>query len=68
MDKDAIAIEYVKMYFASHHEELPKDWMKALEKMQEFHKKYKNKIIDDFKTKSDKYVDKFMDDKKDRYY
>ena len=68
MDKDAIAIEYVKMYFASHPEELPKDSMKALEVMQEFHKKYKNKIIDDFKTKSDKYVDKFMDDKKDRYY
>ena len=68
MDKDAIAIEYVKMYFACHPEELPKDSMKALEVMQEFHKKYKNKIIDDFKTKSDKYVDKFMDDKKDRYY
>jgi hypothetical protein len=68
MDKDAIAIEYVKIYFACHPEELPNDQMKALEKMREFHKKYKNKIIEDFKSKSDKYVDKFMDDKKDRYY
>lgn len=68
MDKDLISIEYVKIYFSCHPDELPKDSMKALEKIQGIHKKYKNKIIDDFKTKSDKYVDKFMDDKKDKYY
>ena len=44
MDKDDIDIEYVKIYFAAHPEELPNDQMKALEKMQDFHKKYKNKI------------------------
>jgi len=68
MDKELIAIEYVKIYFNSHPEELPLDSMKALDKIQDIHKKFKEKIIGDLKSKSDKFVDKFLDDKKDRYY
>ncbi len=68
MDKDQIVVNYLQIYFNCYPEELPKDPDKALVKMQELHKKYKDIIIDGLKTKSDKFVDKFMDDKKDVYY
>jgi hypothetical protein len=68
MDKDIMVSEYLKIYFNCHPGELPKDPEKAFELMSQLHKKYKNRFIDDFKSKSGKFVDKFMDDKKDRYY
>jgi len=68
MDKDLQVVEYLKIYFQAHPEELPKDPEKALALINNLHKKYKNKFIADFKEKSGKFVDKFMDDKKDRYY
>ncbi len=68
MDKDSLVIEYIKIYFNCYPDELPKDPEKAMQKIQEFHKKYKNKLIDEFKTKSGKFVDKFMDEGKDVYY
>jgi len=68
MDKDLMVIEYLKVYFGAHPDELPKDPQKAFELMNKLHKKYKTIFIDDFKTKSGKFVDKFMDDKKDTYY
>lgn len=68
MDKDILAAEYLKIYYNCHPGELPKDPDKALQKLQEMHKKYKTKIIAEFKNKSDKFVDKFLDDKKDVYY
>jgi hypothetical protein len=70
MDKDQIVSEYVKIYFTCHPGELPKDPDKAFELMGKLHKKYKNRFIDDFKAKSGKFVDKFIedDDEKGRYY
>jgi hypothetical protein len=64
MDKDQIIAQYLKIYFTCHPGELPKDPAKAFELMSKLHKKYKNTFIDDFKSKSGKFVDKFMDDDK----
>jgi len=68
LDKDLMVSEYLKIYFSCHPEELPKDPQKAFELMSQLHKKYKNIFIDDMKTKSGKFVEKFMDDDKDTYY
>jgi hypothetical protein len=68
MDKDIMVTEYLKIYFTCHPDELPKDPQKAFDLMGKLHKKYKNIFIDDFKTKSTKFVDKFLDDKKGTYY
>lgn len=62
MDKDILISEYLKIYFTCHPEELPKDPEKAFELMGQLHKKYKSRFIDDFKAKSGKFVDKFIDD------
>ena len=67
MDKDMLVSEYLKIYFTCHPGELPKDPEKAFDLMSKLHKKYKNIFIDDFKSKSEKYVDKFLDEKKDTY-
>ena len=68
MDKDMVVVEFLKIYFNCHPEELPKDPQKAFEMMTNLHKKYKGIFIDDFKSRSGKFVDKFMDDKKDNYF
>jgi hypothetical protein len=69
MDKDMMVSEYIRIYFSCHPEELPKDPEKAFQLMSQLHKKYKNIFIDDFKAKSSKFVDKFLDkDEKERYY
>jgi len=62
MDHDQVVSEYVKIYFTCHPGELPKDPDKAFELMARLHKKYKNRFLDDFKSKSGKFVDKFIDD------
>jgi len=67
LDKDLMVSEYLKIYFTCHPDELPKDPQKAFELMSTLHKKYKNIFIDDMKTKSGKFVDKFMDEDKDTY-
>jgi hypothetical protein len=69
MDKDIMVSEYIRIYFSCHPQELPKDPEKAFQLMSQLHKKYKNIFMDDFKAKSSKFVDKFMDkDEKERYY
>jgi len=68
MDKDLIAVEYLKIYFNSHPDKVPEDSDKALELFRTLHKKYKNKFITDFKQKSEKYVDRFFDEKDQKYY
>ncbi|MBD3225129.1 MAG: hypothetical protein GF313_10400 [Caldithrix sp.] len=67
MDKDLMVVEYLKIYFNAHPEQVPEDSNKAFELFQQLHKKYKGKFIDSFKQKSEKYVDRFFDDDKDRY-
>ncbi len=68
MDKDLMAVEYLKIYFNSHPEEVPGDPERALEKFQQLHKKYKSKFLNDYKQRSEKFVDKFFDDKDKKYY
>ena len=68
MDKDLIVVEYLKIYFNSHPEKVPEDTEKAFELFKQLHKKYKAKFITDFKQKSEKYVDRFFDDKDQKYY
>ncbi len=67
MDKDGMVVEFLKIYFSCHPGELPKDPEKAFQLMSRLHKKYKNTLIDNFKSKSGKFVDRFMDDKGDGY-
>lgn len=68
MDKDLIVVEYLKIYFNSHPEKVPEDTEQAFEMFKKLHKKYKIKFMDDFKEKSEKYVDRFFDDKDKKYY
>lgn len=69
MDKDLLIVEYLKIYFSSHPEKVPDDPDKAFKLFQQMHKKYKGKYITEFKEKSEKYVDRFFDDKgKNNYY
>jgi hypothetical protein len=68
MDNDSIVVEYLKIYFSSHPERVPEDTDKAFEMFQKLHKKYKTKFITDFKQKSEKFVDRFFDDKDKKYY
>ena len=68
MDKDLIVVEYLKIYFSSHPEKVPEDTEKAFELFKQLHKKYKTKFITDFKQKSEKYVDRFFDEKDQKYY
>lgn len=67
-DKEMLVVEYLKIYFQAHPEKVPEDTDQAFSLFQKLHKKYKVKFIADFKEKSEKFVDKYMDDKKDTYY
>ena len=68
MDKDAVVVEYLKIYFSSHPEKIPEDSEKAFELFHKLHKKYKNKFLSDYRQKSEKYVDRFFDDKDGNKY
>ena len=67
MDKDALAVEFLKIYFASHPDKIPENTDKAFELMSSLHKKYKNKVIGDLKNKSERFVDNYFDKKDDKY-
>ena len=67
MDKDALAVEFIKIYFKSNPGLIPEDSEKAYEVISKLHKKYKNKIIADLKDKSEKFVDNYFDKKDDKY-
>jgi hypothetical protein len=45
MDFKTEAMEYVKIYFAAHPEELPKDPKEAVVKMKKIHGQFKNNLI-----------------------
>ncbi|APF19149.1 hypothetical protein [Caldithrix abyssi] len=69
MDKDHLIVEYMRIYFHSHPEKVPDNPDEAFALFQKMHKKYKTKYINEFKEKSEKYVDRFFDRKdKDNYY
>lgn len=69
MDKEHAVVEYLKIYFNSHPDKVPEDADKAFELFQRLHKKYKSKMITDFKQKSEKFVDNYFEEKdKKRYY
>jgi len=68
LDKDAIVIEFLKIYFASHPEKMPDDADKAYETFRKHLKKYRAKVLDEYKQKSEKYVDRFFDGKDKNYY
>ena len=69
MDKDLLIAEYLKIYFNSHPEKVPSNPDEAFKIFQKMHKKYKAKYITEFKEKSEKYVDRFFDNKdKNNYY
>lgn len=67
MDKDALAIEFVKIYFKSNPGLIPEDSEKAYDIIAKLHKQYKKKIIDDLKDKSEKFVDSYFEKKDDKY-
>ncbi len=69
MDKDHLIVEYLRIYFHSHPEKVPENPDEAFSLFQKMHKKYKAKYINEFKEKSEKYVDRFFDQKdKNSYY
>ena len=67
MDKEILAVEFLKIYFSSHPDKIPEDADKAFELMTNLHKKYKNKVIGDLKNKSERFVDNYFDKKDDKY-
>ena len=67
MDKETLAVEFLKIYFKSHPDKIPEDSDKAFEIIQNIHKKFKGKVIGDLKSKSEKFVDKYFEGKDDKY-
>ena len=45
MDFKTEAMEYVKIYYAAHPGELPKDSKEAIKKMKKLHTEFKNNLI-----------------------
>jgi hypothetical protein len=67
MDKDALAVEFIKIYFSCHPNKLPKDQEQAFEEILSLHKKFKNRVIGDLKKKSERFVDNYFDKKDNNY-
>lgn len=67
MDKDAIAVEFLKIYYSCYPGKLSENPDKAFEEMSKLHKKYKGRVIGDLKKKSERFVDNYFDDKDDKY-
>jgi hypothetical protein len=67
MDKDELAVEFLKIYFNSHPGKIPENEDKAFELITNLHKKFKNKVIGDLKNKSERFVDNYFDKKDDKY-
>ena len=67
MDKETLAAEFLKMYFSSHPDKIPEDPDKAYETINKLHKKFKAKVYGDIKAKSEKFVDRYFEDKDDKY-
>jgi hypothetical protein len=60
MDFNELALEYVRLYFSCHPDQLPPDKEKAFQEMNKLHGKYKSHLIDKATKKSeDFFSDKF---------
>jgi curved DNA-binding protein CbpA len=60
MDFKELALEFVKLYFSCHPDQLPTDKEKAFQEMNKLHGKYKSHLIDKATKKSeDFFSDKF---------
>ena len=60
MDFKEVALEFVKMYFAAHPDQIPADKEKAFQEINKLHGMYKNKLIDKAtKSSQDFFSDKF---------
>ena len=60
MDFKELALEFVKLYFTCHPDQLPVDKEKAFQEMNKLHGKYKGHLIDKATKKSeDFFSDKF---------
>ncbi|MEJ2636928.1 MAG: hypothetical protein P8184_16770 [Calditrichia bacterium] len=60
MDFKDLALEFVKIYYACHPQQLPEDKEKAFQEMNSLHGKYKAHLIDKATRKSeDFFSDKF---------
>jgi len=55
MDFKTEAMEYVKIYFSAHPEELPKDSKEAIGKMKKLHTEYKNTLIEGEHRRSEEF-------------
>ena len=67
MDKDALAVEFVKIYYSCHPTKLSENHEKAFEEISKLHKTYKGKVIGDIKKKSERFVDNYFEGKDDKY-
>lgn len=67
MEKETLAVEFVKIYFQSHPEKIPEDHNKAFDAIYNLHKMFKAKVLGDLKNKSERFVDKYFEDKDDKY-
>ncbi|GAB4364707.1 MAG: hypothetical protein Kow0042_03510 [Calditrichia bacterium] len=62
MDFKQIALEFVKIYYSCHPDQLPREEEKAFHKMNVLYGKYKSKLIDQATQKSEDFFrDKFDD-------
>lgn len=60
MDFNELALEFVRLYFSCHPDQLPQDKEKAFQEMNKLHGKYKSHLIDKATKKSeDFFSDKF---------
>ncbi len=67
MDRESLAVEFVKIYLNAHPEVLPEDSNKAFDTIHGLHKKYKSRLIGQLKEKSERFVDNYFDDKNKKY-
>jgi len=67
MEKDALAVEFLKIYYSCYPEKLSENPEKAFEEISQLHKKFKGKVIGDLKKKSERFVDNYFDKKDDKY-
>ncbi len=67
MDKDQMSVEFAKIFFSAHPEKLSDDPEKAFNAINDVQKLYKKKLYKELHNKNEKFVDKYFEDKSDKY-